>query len=209
MKIGSANFDNNQPIPSTNAFCAPDPNSHVTMSSNKNPALSWKDVPAGTKSFVLICHDPDVPSQGDNVNQEGKTIPADLPRIDFHHWVLIDLPATATGVEEGEYSDGVTAGGKDGPTGPNGTHQGVNDYTDWFAGDAGMGGDYYGYDGPCPPWNDTIVHHYVFTLYALDVERCPADGKFTGAHVREAIAGHVLAEASVTGTYSLNPDVNA
>ena len=87
MQISSANFDNNQPIPSANAFCAPDSNSHVTMSSNKNPTLSWKDVPAGTKSFTLICHDPDVPSQGDDVNQEGKTIPADLPRIDFYHWV--------------------------------------------------------------------------------------------------------------------------
>ena len=166
-------------------------------------------MPAGTKSFVLICHDPDVPSQGDDVNQEGKAIPIDLPRIDFYHWVLVDLPATATGIEEGEYSNGVTAGGKDGPVGPNGTRQGVNDYTNWFAGDADMGGDYYGYDGPCPPWNDTIVHHYMFTLYALHVEKCSVDGKFTGADVREAIAGHVLAKASVTGTYSLNPDVKA
>lgn len=209
MKIASANFDNNQPIPSANAFCAPDSSSHVTMSSNKNPALSWKDVPAGTKSFALICHDPDVPSQGDDVNQEGKTIPADLPRIDFYHWVLVDLAATATGVAEGEYSNGVTAGGKDGPAGPNGTRQGVNDYTNWFAGDADMGGEYYGYDGPCPPWNDTIVHHYVFTLYALDVEKCSIDGTFTGTDVRKAITDHVLAEASVTGTYSLNPDVKA
>ena len=204
MKIASANFDNNQPIPGANAFCAQDPNSHVTMSNNKNPALSWKDVPAGTKSFALICHDPD-----DDVNQEGKTIPTDLPRIDFYHWVLADLAATATGIEEGEYSDSVTAGGKDGPASPNGTRQGVNDYTNWFAGDADMGGDYYGYDGPCPPWNDTIVHHYVFTLYALDVEKCPVEGRFIGGDVREAITDHVLAEAGVTGTYSLNPDVKA
>ena len=34
-----------------------------------------------------------------------------------------------------------------------------------------MFGDYYGYDGPCPPWNDELVHRYVFTLYALDVPR--------------------------------------
>ena len=34
-----------------------------------------------------------------------------------------------------------------------------------------MRGDYHGYDGPCPPWNDGILHHYVFTLYALDVAR--------------------------------------
>jgi len=45
----------------------------------------------------------------------------------------------------------------------------------------------------------------VFTLYALDVARCAVEGRFTGPDVRAAIAGHVLAEAKLTGTYSLNP----
>jgi len=70
-----------------------------------------------------------------------------------------------------------------------------------------MEGTYRGYDGPCPPWNDSIVHHYTFTLYALDVESLPVTGNFTAADVRKAMEGHVLAEASLTGTYSLNPDV--
>jgi phosphatidylethanolamine-binding protein (PEBP) family uncharacterized protein len=52
-----------------------------------------------------------------------------------------------------------------------------------------MRGDYYGYDGPCPPWNDEIIHHYVFTVYALDVEQLPLAGKFGGPEVRAAIAG--------------------
>jgi phosphatidylethanolamine-binding protein (PEBP) family uncharacterized protein len=69
-----------------------------------------------------------------------------------------------------------------------------------------MKGSYYGYDGPCPPWNDSIVHHYHFTLYALDVERCPIEGELTGPRVREAIEGHVLAQASLVGTYAINPD---
>jgi phosphatidylethanolamine-binding protein (PEBP) family uncharacterized protein len=85
----------------------------------------------------------------------------------------------------------------------------VNDYTLWFGGDQGMGGDYHGYDGPCPPWNDSIVHHYMFTLHALDVERCPVEGRFTGADVRAAIAGHTLGRATLTGVYSLNPAVPA
>lgn len=207
MKLTSASFADNQPIPSAHAFCAPDPASHVTMSSNRNPAFSWSDLPSGTKSLVLICHDPDVPSKADDVNQEGRSIPSDLPRIDFYHWVLVDIAPTADGVKEGEYSDGVTARGKPGPQAPGGTRQGINDYTKWFAGDKDMGGNYFGYDGPCPPWNDTIVHHYIFTLYVLDVDRCPVDGDFIGDDVRKAIAGHVLAEASITGTYSLNPDV--
>ncbi len=207
MKLTSASFADNQPIPSAYAFCAPDPASHVTLSSNCNPAFSWSDVPPGTQSLVLICHDRDVPSKADDVNQEGRTIPSDLPRIDFYHWVLVDIAPTNGGIKEGEYSDGVTARGKPGPEAPGGTRQGINDYTKWFAGDKDMGGNYFGYDGPCPPWNDTIVHHYIFTLYALNVDRCPVDGEFTGEDVRKAIAGHVLAEASITGTYSLNPDV--
>jgi Raf kinase inhibitor-like YbhB/YbcL family protein len=70
-----------------------------------------------------------------------------------------------------------------------------------------MAGDYHGYDGPCPPWNDEIVHHYVFTLYALDVERLPADGRLTLDVVKQAMQGHVLGQASITGLYALNPSV--
>ena len=72
-----------------------------------------------------------------------------------------------------------------------------------------MAGAYFGYDGPCPPWNDAIVHRYVFTLYALDIASVPVDGEFSGQQVRDAIAGHILAEASVSGSYSLNPTVVA
>jgi Raf kinase inhibitor-like YbhB/YbcL family protein len=72
-----------------------------------------------------------------------------------------------------------------------------------------MKGNYFGYDGPCPPWNDSIRHRYVFTVFALDIPRVPVEGAFTGQQVREAIAGHILAQASLTGTYSLNPAVPA
>jgi len=85
----------------------------------------------------------------------------------------------------------------------------VNEYAGWFASDAEMAGDYFGYDGPCPPWNDTLVHHYVFTLYALDIERLDVQGKFTGKHVLDAMRGHILAESSVTGRYTLNPVLKA
>ena len=73
------------------SFCIPDPAHHVCLGKNLNPHLAWSDVPTGTKSFVLICHDPDVPSRGDDVNQEDRTVPATLPRVDFFHWVLVDL----------------------------------------------------------------------------------------------------------------------
>jgi Raf kinase inhibitor-like YbhB/YbcL family protein len=209
MKLTSPSFGDNQTIPTEHAFCAPDPASHVTMSENRNPAFAWSELPAGARSLVLICHDPDVPSKPDDVNQEGREIPADLPRLDFYHWVLVDLPPTVTSIADGEYSNAVTARGKAGPDGPGGTRQGLNNYTAWFAGDADMEGKYHGYDGPCPPWNDSIVHHYIFTLYALDIERCPLEGEFGGAEVRDVISPHILAQASITGTYSLNPGVKA
>ena len=209
MKLISASFGDNQPIPEEYAFCVPDSDNHVTLGQNRNPALAWEDVPQGTKSLVLLCHDPDVPSKPDDVNQEGRAVPADLPRIDFYHWVLVDLPADAVSIRAGEFSDGITEKGKSGPLGPRGTRQGVNDYTNWFAGDEDMGGTYFGYDGPCPPWNDSIMHHYHFTLYALDVERCPVEETFTGTDALRAIAGHVIAQTRITGTYSLNPEMMA
>lgn len=209
MKLTSSSFQNSGRIPAEFAFCAPDPKTHVTLSKNRNPDLAWSDVPAGTKSFALICHDYDVPSKPDDVNQEGRTIAATLPRIDFYHWVLVDLHSNASSIKAGEFSDGVTARGKRGPAGPHGTRQGINDYTMWFASDKDMSGNYFGYDGPCPPWNDTIPHHYVFTLYALDIDKCPVSGTFKGPDVLAAIRGHVLTQAALTGVYSLNPDVKA
>ena len=81
----------------------------------------------------------------------------------------------------------------------------INDYTQWFADDQEMAGNYFGYDGPCPPWNDERVHRYVFTLYALDLERCPVEGDFTCGEVVEAMKGHILAEAEWLGTYHIFP----
>jgi len=108
-------------------------------------------------------------------------------------------------IEAGSHSDRVTPRGKPGPAAPNGLRHGINDYTSWFANDPTMRGDYYGYDGPCPAWNDSIVHHYVFTLHAIDMPRLGIVGLVNGPSVRSAIAGHVLAKTALIGTYSLNP----
>jgi len=205
MKLTSSSFDDGGVIPAEYAFCAPDARTHATLSKNQNPHLAWREVPVGTRSFAIVCHDPDVPSRGDDVNQEGRTVPKSLPRVDFFHWVLVDLPASAVGVNVGEFSSAVTPHGKPGPAAAHGARQGINDFTGWFAGDAGMGGNYHGYDGPCPPWNDEIPHRYVFTVYALDVARLPVEGAFGGKEVREAVGRHVLAQGSITGRYTLNP----
>jgi Raf kinase inhibitor-like YbhB/YbcL family protein len=205
MKLFSHSFIDNAPVPPQCAFCVIDPAKHVALSGNRNPHLAWSEAPGLTRSFALICHDQDVPSRGDDVNQEGRIVPPELPRIDFYHWVLIDIPGNVRDLAEGSHSDGVTPHGKSGPNAPEGMRHGINDYTGWFAGDQDMGGDYYGYDGPCPPWNDSVMHHYQFTLYALDLEHLPLTGAFTGPDVLKAIEGHVLAQADITGTYTLNP----
>ncbi len=209
MQLTTTAFAAGGPIPPEFAFGAIDPVNHVRLSGNRNPDFAWAGVPAGTRSLVLVCHDPDVPSRGDDVNKEGHVVPASLPRVDFFHWVLVDLPADTPAIARGEFASGITARGKPGPHAPRNARQGINDYTGWFAGDPDMAGNYFGYDGPCPPWNDTIPHHYVFTLYALDVARLDVAGSFNGADVRRAMAGHVLAEAAVAGVYALNPAVAA
>ena len=60
------------------------------MSDNISPAISWTGVPDGTKSFVVLVTDPDVPSAADDVNVNDRQVPSDLPRVDFYHWVLVD-----------------------------------------------------------------------------------------------------------------------
>ena len=203
MKHWSDSWTNGDRIPARYAAGKPTA-SGVGFADNVNPHLAWSDVPAGTRSLVLVCHDFDVPSRGDDVNQPDREVPSDLPRVDFFHWVLVDLPPSRAQIAEGEFSRGFTERGKAGPATLHGARQGLNDYTNWFASDEQMRGDYFGYDGPFPPFNDSLVHHYVFTLYALDLERLPVEGRFTGADVRAALAGHVLAEATHSGTYTLN-----
>jgi Raf kinase inhibitor-like YbhB/YbcL family protein len=207
MKLTSTSFADGGAIPPEYAFCAPDPATHVTLAKNHNPQLAWTEVPAGTGSFAIVCHDPDVPSRGDDVNQEGRVVPKSLARVDFFHWVLVDLPASVMSIDAGAFASSVTARGKPGPQAPMGARQGINDYTAWFASDKDMAGDYYGYDGPCPPWNDEIPHRYVFTVYALDVEGLALPTRFGGADVRRAVEHHVLAQAQITGRYTLNPAV--
>jgi len=217
MRIWSDSFTDGAEIPAACAFAVSDPDTHVKLSSNRNPHIAWDDVPTGTQSLVLICHDPDVPAEGDRVNKAGRTVPASQPRVDFFHWALADIPTCLKSLAEGMFSDMVTPHGKPGPqvafTIKNGTeHQlrhGVNDYTGWFANDPDMAGEFYGYDGPCPPWNDERVHHYVFTLYALDIPRLPLEGGFTGREACMAIRGHILDEARIFGIYTLNPQVAA
>jgi len=202
MRIWSDSFEHRGRIPSEFAMGTPE-----GFGGNRNPHLAWADAPEGTRSFALLCIDTDAPTDASTVGREDMEIPVAQPRADFVHWVLVDVPASVHRMEAGSCSDGVTARGKRNPPGPPGSRQGLNDYTGWFAGDAGMQGEYLGYDGPYPPFNDLRLHRYFFRLFALDVERLELPERFTAADVLHAVTAHELTEAAIYGTYSLNPKV--
>jgi len=207
MKLTSTSFQDNQRIPEQFAFGAEDSILHIRLAANHNPQLQWSGAPSNTRSFALICVDPDAPTKPDDVNKEGRSVPATLPRAEFFHWGIVDIPSHVTQIAAGECSSGIVAGGKKNLTGPTGSRQGINDYTSWFATDADMSGTYLGYDGPCPPWNDLLPHRYQFTVYALSSDKAPLGQEFKASEVLGAIKPLILAEARLTGTYSLNPKV--
>ena len=202
MKIWSDSFEHRSRIPAEFAMGAPD-----GFGGNRNPHLAWDGAPQGTRSFALLCIDTDAPTDASLAGRDDFEIPVAHPRGDFVHWVLVDLPATTRSIEAGSCSDGISKRGKQAPAGPEGTRQGLNDYTGWFAGDADMGGDYFGYDGPYPPPNDLRLHRYFFRLFALDVDRLELPQRFTAADVFHAMHAHVLGETAIHGTYSLHPQV--
>ena len=127
-----------------------------------SPPLAWTGAPAGTKSFALIVEDPDAPD------------PAKPQRI-WVHWVVINIPASVTGLAENASKQGL----------PSGAAPGKND----------SGKLVYG--GPCPPIGR---HRYFFRLYALDSQLTglPSPNK---AGVVRAMKGHVLAGGELMGTY--------
>ena len=207
MQLRSDSFESGQRLPAQFAAGQVHADGSVGFASNRNPHLAWDGVPAGTRSFALLCIDPDAPTVAAMVDQPGVEIPVGQPRADFSHWVMADLPADVHELAAGSCSDGVVAHGKQKPPGPAGARQGLNDYTGWFAGDAGMAGDWTGYDGPFPPTNDLRLHRYFFRVFALDVDRLELPDAFTAADVQRAMHGHVLGEATIHATYSLHPAV--
>ena len=198
MKIHSDSFEHGQPIPAEFAMGTVD-----GFGGNRNPQLAWEEVHTGTKSFALLCIDTDAPTDGALVADSGIPIPVAHPRGEFVHWVIAGIPADTREIPAGSCSDGVTKQGKHAGLDAGG-RRGLNDYTSWFAGDAAMGGQYFGYDGPYPPAHDLRVHRYFFRLFALDVETLALPEAFTAGDVFQAMHGHVLAEAAIHGTYTLN-----
>ncbi|MEE9258231.1 MAG: YbhB/YbcL family Raf kinase inhibitor-like protein [Nitrospinaceae bacterium] len=127
-----------------------------------SPALQFSGVPKNAKSLVLIVDDPDAPDPS-------------APRMTWVHWVLYNIPPTATALPEAVPSRAL----------PRGTREGLNDWRRT------------GYGGPCPPIGR---HRYFHKLYALDIV-LPDLNKPTKAKLEPAMKGHVLAQAELFGTY--------
>jgi hypothetical protein len=136
---------------------------------------------------------------------ESLSLGDDEPRVEFAHWLVVDLPRDVHELPEGAGGNGFVAHGRPpGPTAVGGV-QGENGYRGLFEGNADLEGTYGGWDGPFPPWNDEHVHRYVTTAYALDVESLALGAGFDLDAFRRAIDGHVLASAEIVPTYTLNP----
>jgi Raf kinase inhibitor-like YbhB/YbcL family protein len=137
---------------------------HAFAGGNTSPQLSWSGFPAETKAFVVTCFDPDAPIVSG-----------------FWHWVLVNLPATATSLETGA---GTTERLE------NGAFHVRNDF----------GTKSYG--GAAPPAGDQ-VHRYYFVVHAIDVEALDVDADATPAVVSFNLAFHTLARAILTPTYQI------
>lgn len=204
MELFSTSFVEGGKVPTRCALAVPADPGPVEFAGNKNPHLSWAHAPDATQSYVITCIDHDCPSAPDDVNQPDREVPSSLPRVDFTHWLLANIPVDITTIAEGSHSVGVTPRGKDAGISPTGVH-GLNDYTSWFAGDPDLDGQWNGYDGTAPPWNDSIPHRYEFTVYALDVDHLDLEPGFGRSALEAEMDGHVLDSASIIGLYALNP----
>jgi Raf kinase inhibitor-like YbhB/YbcL family protein len=132
-----------------------------------SPALSWTQVPMGTQSFALIMHDPEP------VLNKGS-------KMDITHWLVWNIPATATGLPEG-----VAKGAQL----PDGSYQ--------------ISATGLVYRGPGAAATGPM-HHYMFDLYALDTKldvQPTADAFETRANVMKAVQGHVLGKAVYGGLF--------
>ncbi|MGZ8579805.1 MAG: YbhB/YbcL family Raf kinase inhibitor-like protein [Actinomycetota bacterium] len=208
MSLQSRSVADGEPIAGAHAVATPTPDGKAEMAgADRSPHLRWEGEPEGTRSFAISVVDPDVPADRTRMGVEDLELGDDEPRVDFAHWLVVDLPSAVHELPEGAGGEGFVAHGRaPGPTTVGGV-QGENGYRGLFEGNADLEGTYGGWDGPFPPWNDEHVHHYVTTVYALDVETLGLDAGFDLDRFRRAIDGHVLGSAEIVPVYTLNPEL--
>src|ERR1700682_3673232 len=161
LKVSVDGVESGKMMPTKYGFCMPAAQGHAGPAPDISPRISWSKGPAGTKSYAVILHDTDSPAeQREKMNKEGETLTSAVPRRNFYHWILVDIPADVTAIAEGAESTARVPHGKPATPAAAGGARGLNDFTKVLAANEAMKGQYYGYDGPCPPWNDENLHHY-------------------------------------------------
>jgi len=205
LKIGVDSIKSGGMIPTKYGFCMPAAQGHLGPGPDISPPVSWSKGPKGTQSYAVILTDTDSPkTDRDKMNKEGMTVPKTAERQTFYHWVLVDIPADVRALKEGNDSATRVVHGKPATQPAVGKH-GLNMFTVVTAANDALKGKYYGYDGPCPPWNDENVHHYHFNVYALSVKSLGLPADFDGPAALEAMKGKILAEGKLDAIYTTNP----
>jgi len=143
MKLNSDIFKHGEHIPQN----------YTCLGRNINPSLYFEDVPVETKSLVLIFEDIDA-----------------TPKA-WTHWMLFNVPASVTTVEEGKIPEGATEGL-------------ANNHS-------------FGYEGPCPKYFKG-THHYWFRLYALNTT-LDLPARSDREEVEQAMKEHIIAKAELLG----------
>lgn len=205
LRVHVDSFKNGGTIANKYAFCVPAAQGHTGAGADISPSISWSKGPHGTKSYAIILLDTDSPAEHrEMMNKEGMTMTAAIKRHDFYHWVVADIPANIRSLKEGADSSSRVLHGKPATPAAAGV-RGLNDYTKVTAANEAMKGQYFGYDGPCPPWNDEVVHRYHFTVYALSVKSLDLPKDFDGPALLAAMKGKILAKGETLGLYTQNP----
>ena len=145
---------NNTTMPNALVF-----NGYGCTGGNKAPELSWTNAPSNTKSYAIVCHDPDAPRENG-----------------WYHWLVVNIPTDVNSYKG---------------TVPKGAIETVTDFGST------------GYGGACPPRGHGI-HHYNFTVYALDVDKLSVTKETAPKKVHDEIIKHTVAKSTITVTYERN-----
>ena len=152
FKLTSKELTHNSTLPNAQVL-----NAHGCTGGNVSPQLSWNNPPLNTKSFALICHDPDAPKPNG-----------------WYHWLVVNIPLSIKSIDQGGKIDGS-----------------LETLTDF---------ETVGYGGACPPIGHGI-HHYHFTIYALDVETLDVKKDTKPTEVEKLVQEHTLAKSTITGLF--------
>ena len=152
FKLSSKELINNETLPNAQVY-----NGYGCDGGNISPELSWNNPPINTKSFAIVCHDPDAPKENG-----------------WYHWLLVNIPLSTKTIAQGGKIEGA-----------------LETMTDFKT---------TGFGGACPPIGHGI-HHYNFTIYALDTEKLDVKKEDNPVDVENKIKEHTLAKSIITGLF--------